>query len=879
MRNIFLAIVIGALLQAWAWFESYDKSDPPEVTNRVQSVSLDVGGPKAATSPITQSELDRVAGMLDRVKTVSSTVRLYASTGLAAEVPRLANERDISVVLGVWLGRDDENNRKEIESALYLANHYPNIRAIVVGNETILRNEWGTTAEDKEPSVTELIKYLRELRRRSRVPVTTGETWDIWVAHPEIVREVDFISAHILPYWEFIPADNAVEFTMEKYDRLKRTFPGKRIVIMEFGWPSQGYNRKRSVPTAMNQAELIREFLIEADKRDAEYNLMEAYDQPWKTNEGTVGPYWGLFDASGKAKFLLQGEVKDQNHGRTAAIGLILGALLTAIAIGRRRTAFGHALAVSLSAQALGAGMALALVYPFDNYLNTGSTIAWVIGFILIFPLTAMTLLKIDEVAEVTVGNRPIRLLPHHIKPPASFVYPKVSIQVPAYRENPAMLNETLSSLAKLDYPDYEVMVIINNTPDEAHWGPVEKHVRTLGPHFKFLNLQDVKGFKAGALTLAMDEVSPDATILALIDADYVVDKDWLKDLVPAFADPKIAFVQAPQDHRDGPESAFKTAINSEYAGFFDIGMVQRNERNALIAHGTMLLIRRSSFDEVGGWSTATITEDTELGLRLLEAGYEGTYTARRYGWGLLPDTFEAFKTQRHRWAYGAMQIIRKHATFMKPSAPGLNYRQKSQYIAGWSYWISDAFGVLTAFLNLFWVPMIIWAELMIPMLPFTVPILVAFGVNLLHCGMLYITRVKIPPHRILGAAAAAMALQFTVAHAVGRGLISDALPFKVTAKGGGGKKGKGPSPVRVESIVGVLLLVGAASLFYINRNEQATELYVFAATLIVQSLPFLAAPLLYGLERAHAYSKGNPDDDDAQPIEPAAPVPEAKAA
>lgn len=866
MRNIVLAIIIGALVQAYAWFISYDMSIPPEVTTRVQSVSLDVGGPKAATSPITPAALQRVGDMLDRVKTVSSQIRLYASTGLAAEVPRLANERGIAVSLGIWLGRDEQNNKREIESALHLANTLPNIRSIVVGNETLLRSEL---------TLEELTGYIREVRRRSRVPVTTGETYDEWIANPTLVNEVDFISAHILPYWEGVPADGALEHTMANYERLKATFPGKRIVIAEFGWPSQGSNVYGSVPNMLRQAELIRGFLNMADERNAEYNLMEAYDQPWKTNEGSVGPYWGLFDASGKAKFLLQGEVNDASHGRTAAVAMVLGALLSAIALGRRRTAFGHALAVALSAQALAAGVALALAYPFENYLNTGSAIAWGIGFLLMWPLTAMTLLKIDEVAEVTVGRRPVRLLPQPVPATPDFHYPKVSIQVPAYRENPDMLNETLSSLARLDYPDYEVMVIINNTPDEAHWGPVEKHCRTLGPRFKFLNLQDVKGFKAGALTLAMDHVAPDAAVLALIDADYVVDKDWLKDLVPAFSDPRIAFVQAPQDHRDGPESLFKTAINSEYAGFFDIGMVQRNERNALIAHGTMLLIRRSYFDEVGGWSTATITEDTELGLRLLEAGYEGTYTNRRYGWGLLPDTFEAFKTQRHRWVYGAMQIIRKHWPHMKPSAPGLNYRQKSQFIAGWSYWISDAFGVLTAFLNLFWVPMIIVADMMIPMLPFTVPILVAFGVNLLHCILLYITRVKIPAHRIFGAALAAMSLQFTVAHAVGRGLVSDALPFKVTAKGGG-NKGGARSPVRVESAVGVLLLIGSAALIVTNEF-QTPERYVFAATLMVQSLPFLAAPLLFGLERAHGWFKQSPDA--AAKNSPAPAVPQAKAA
>ncbi|MBI1181916.1 MAG: glycosyltransferase [Alphaproteobacteria bacterium] len=842
MRNILLAIILGALVQGWGWYRSYDFSDPPEVTNRVESVSLDVGGPKAATNPITPLEIARVGAMLDHIKTISSSVRTYGATGLAAEVPRLANERDISVSLGIWLGQDEQNNKREIESALKLARRYPNIHSFVVGNETILRHEWG------DHSVEKLIGYIREVRRRTRLPVTTGETWDKWIEHPELAREVDFISAHILPYWEGIPSSGALEFTMARYDQLRSTFPGKRVVIAEFGWPSQGSNKLKSVPDTLTQAGLIRGFLIWAHKNDVEYNLMEAYDQPWKTNEGNVGPYWGLFDASGNQKFSLQGEVNDRHHGPTAAIAMLLGAILTAIAIGRRRTSLGHALAVSLSAQALSAGMALALAYPFDNYLSTGSAIAWAIGFLLMLPLTAMTLLKLDEVAEVTVGNRPIRLLPPRIATPPDFRFPKVSIQVPAYRENPDMLKQTLSSLSRLDYPDFEVLVIINNTPDDSLTAPIEQHCRALGPRFKFLNLQNVKGFKAGALTLAMDQVADDAEVLALIDADYVVDRDWLKDLTPAFADPKIAFVQAPQDHRDGPESSFKTAINSEYAGFFDIGMVQRNERNALIAHGTMLLLRRTAFDEVGGWSSATITEDTELGLRLLEAGYEGTYTNRRYGWGLLPDTFEAFKTQRHRWAYGAMQIIRKHWPHMKPAAPGLNYRQKTQFIAGWSYWISDAFGVLSAFLNLLWVPMILLANMMIPVLPFTLPILVAFGVNLLHCSLLYMTRVKIPPHRIFGAAVAAMSLQYTVAQAVGRGLVSDALPFKVTAKGGG-NKGKRQNPIRTEAIVGCLLVLGAAVLALDNEN-QIFERYVFAATLLVQSLPFLAAPMLYGLER-----------------------------
>ena len=146
-----------------------------------------------------------------------------------------------------------------------------------------------------------------------------------------------------------------------------------------------------------------------------------------------------------------------------------------------------------------------------------------------------------------------------------------------------------------------------------------------------------------------------------MLDADYVVHPDWLKDLVPLFADPKVGLVQAPQDHRDGERSAMHHAMNGEYAGFFDIGMVQRNEKNAIIAHGTMCLIRRAALVAAGNWSSDTICEDTDLGLTILELGCAAHYTNRRYGYGLLPDSYLAYKRQRDRWAYGGFQIMKKH--------------------------------------------------------------------------------------------------------------------------------------------------------------------------------------------------------------------------
>lgn len=150
--------------------------------------------------------------------------------------------------------------------------------------------------------------------------------------------------------------------------------------------------------------------------------------------------------------------------------------------------------------------------------------------------------------------------------------------------------------------------------------------------------------------------------MIAVIDSDYCVDRNWLKHMVPHFADPKIAVVQSPQDYRDQHESAFKKLCYSEYKGFFHIGMVTRNDRDAIIQHGTMTMTRRSVLEELG-WAEWCICEDAELGLRVFEKGLSAAYAHNSYGKGLMPDTFIDFKKQRFRWAYGAIQIIKHHAS------------------------------------------------------------------------------------------------------------------------------------------------------------------------------------------------------------------------
>jgi glycosyltransferase involved in cell wall biosynthesis len=470
---------------------------------------------------------------------------------------------------------------------------------------------------------------------------------------------------------------------------------------------------------------------------------------------------------------------------------------------------------------------------------------------------------------------------------------PKVSIHIPACCEPPEMLKATLDSVARLDYPNLECVLVINNTPDPALWQPIEEHCRTLGERFKFVNVEKLKGYKAGALRLALANAAADAEIVGVIDADYVVEPGWLKDLVPLFADPHVGLVQSPQDHRDGDRSPMHRAMNAEYAGFFDIGMVQRNEFNAIIVHGTMCLIRRAALDAAGGWSSDTIVEDADLGLTLLEGGWIAHYTNRRYGYGLLPDTFEAYKRQRHRWAYGGFQLLRKHWRQLLPQADGFTREQKREYGIGWLNWMGgDSIGVTVALLSILWVPFVAysssgvavsivrwcrdWSEAIaketdtygpfahslagfgdwlgrcaetlarfgaVPDRVLTLPIIAAFAVSLAHFVLLYRLRVRTSLGGMAGAVVAAMSLQWTVARAVGTGIITAHAPFLRTAKGGLTRKGPDFAAFW-EAIIGGLLLAGAVTLVVTNF-KQIREINIFAAVLVVQSLPFLAATLI----------------------------------
>jgi glucan 1,3-beta-glucosidase len=250
-------------------------------------------------------------------------VRTYSVAGGLAAVPAAARRVGMEVLLGLWIGRDATDNEREIAQGIALArNHADTVRAVIVGNEVLLRREL--------PAET-LRGVIERVRQSVPQPVTYADVWEFWLKNPKLASATSFITVHILPYWEDrpVPVERAVAHVVEVFGQVRAAFPGREILIGETGWPSVGRDRGGATPSRVNQARFIREFSAAAQDHRLPYNVVEAFDQPWKRRlEGAAGGYWGLLDAAGEAKFPFRGPVLEEMHwrwglGASAATGIV----------------------------------------------------------------------------------------------------------------------------------------------------------------------------------------------------------------------------------------------------------------------------------------------------------------------------------------------------------------------------------------------------------------------------------------------------------------------------------------------------------------------------------------------------------------------------
>jgi exo-beta-1,3-glucanase (GH17 family) len=267
----------------------------------------------------------QIADDLRRLSALTSCVRTYSAMGAQGRIAELAPAFGLDVLQGIWLARDRAENRREVEAALELARKHPaTIKALIVGNETLLRGELPPA---------EIKAYLKEVRERSGFPVTYADVWEFWLKAPELAAATDFVTIHILPYWEDDPVAerDAVAHVREVRKKLEAAFPGKEIFVGEVGWPSRGRMREGALPSPANQARFLRGVVSVAKAENWKVNLIEAFDQPWKRlMEGTVGGYWGLYDDAQRAPKFQFGEPVSNHPDWRLKAWLGVGAALLA---------------------------------------------------------------------------------------------------------------------------------------------------------------------------------------------------------------------------------------------------------------------------------------------------------------------------------------------------------------------------------------------------------------------------------------------------------------------------------------------------------------------------------------------------------------------
>jgi exo-beta-1,3-glucanase (GH17 family) len=344
--RVLLALVAFAIVTAlnllWWWVPNRPVEIAGWTSAPLQSVSFAPYRP--GQSPLTRTfpTTEQIDQDLKRLQGKVRAVRTYSAGENLEAVPRLAGKYGLKVWHGAWLNDNDKENLEQINLLVDQANRYPDtIERVIVGNEVLLR---------RDLTANQLRGYIRQVKSRVKQPVTYADVWEFWLRNPQLADEVDFITIHLLPYWEDEPigldrreADGSLRIENHLkaiFKRVQDRFPGKKIVIGETGWPSDGRMRSDARPGRVEQVRYFSIFRALAEKEHFDYNIVEAFDQHWKARqEGTVGGTWGLLDAYRHDKFQLGQPVSaEPRWPMLFAVSSALTALLVlAFASWRRR--------------------------------------------------------------------------------------------------------------------------------------------------------------------------------------------------------------------------------------------------------------------------------------------------------------------------------------------------------------------------------------------------------------------------------------------------------------------------------------------------------------------------------------------------------------
>jgi exo-beta-1,3-glucanase (GH17 family) len=372
MPIMLLLLSLAVISGAWCWLGTPVTLEvaPIDAARKVDCVSYAPfrEGQTPWNSQILISET-QIAEDLAQLAGISKCVRTYSLENGLDKVPELAAKVGLKVILGVWIGRDPVKNAALIDDAVSLAKQHPGvITSVMIGSEVLLRGEMTAAA---------LRQTIRAAKPRFDVPVSYAEVEEFWLRNREIADDVDFVTVHVLPYWEDAPvrAEDAAAHVDDIRKEMARAFPGKEILIGEAGWPSQGRMRDHALPSRINQARFFSALLTLARQEGFRVNLFEAYDEPWKRQwEGTVGAHWGLLDGISRKLKYAEGTAVSNfpswklQMGGGLALGLAIFAVaLTTRRAGRSASGFAPWLAVTTCAVSSGILVGLATEKALDE--------------------------------------------------------------------------------------------------------------------------------------------------------------------------------------------------------------------------------------------------------------------------------------------------------------------------------------------------------------------------------------------------------------------------------------------------------------------------------------------------------------------------------
>jgi exo-beta-1,3-glucanase (GH17 family) len=331
-------LTVAGIVAAWWWLGAPVTMplSPLESGEKLYCVSYaPFRDGQSPLDPATKIESWQIEQDLAQLARISQCVRTYSVDFGLDRVPEFARKYGLKVMLGLWVSGHADRTKYQTDIGIALARRFPDVvRAVIVGNEALLRGEIAPEA---------LATLIRRVKAQVPMAVTYADVWEFWLRFGDLASAVDFITVHILPYWEDDPiaANEAANHIDAIRRRMVASSAGKDVLIGEVGWPSAGRMREGALPSPSNQALVIQDVLARGKRENFRVNVIEAYDQPWKRRqEGTVGGHWGLFEASTRApKFVWGAPVSDHPYWRwQAAGGIALAASVFAAAlVGRRR--------------------------------------------------------------------------------------------------------------------------------------------------------------------------------------------------------------------------------------------------------------------------------------------------------------------------------------------------------------------------------------------------------------------------------------------------------------------------------------------------------------------------------------------------------------